>query len=363
MPRDYYEILGISRNASDEEIKKSYRRLAKKYHPDVCSESDATAKFKEISEAYQVLGDPNRRSDYDTFGTADAGSDFGGFGGFDDLFSMFFGDFDSGGRPRSAAERGADLILDLEIGFKEAVFGTEKKVNVEKLVRCSTCDGTGAKSGTMTSTCSNCGGSGQMKSTQRTLLGNFVRSYPCTHCQGSGEIIASPCPRCSGQGRKPEKSTIALAIPAGIVHGMRLRMNGKGQAGRRGGPPGDFYATIHVKAHELFERDGDDLFCQIPLTISQAGLGARIEVPTLNDNYTLEIPSGTQGGAVFRLKGKGVPRLGRRGRGDQVVMVKVEVPTKLNKEQQDLLKELAKAGGEDLNSLSPGFLNKLKKIL
>ncbi len=364
MPKDYYKILGVARGASEEEIKRSYRRLARKYHPDVCSETGAAAKFKEISEAYQVLGDPSKRRDYDMFGTVDIGPGFGGFGTFDDLFGMFFGDFSTTAtRRRTVAERGSDLALDLEVEFKEAVFGTEKKLRIEKLVECSACEATGAKAGTLPSVCSDCGGSGQVRTSQRTLLGNFVRSYPCEHCRGTGQIIASPCPECSGQGRKSERQTISLEVPAGIVDGMRLKMNGKGQAGLRGGPPGDLYLTVHVKPHELFERDGDDIFCQIPLTFSQAALGVKIEVPTLNGSHTLEIPAGTQSGTIFRLKGKGVPHLGRRGQGDQVIRIAVEVPTKLTKKQKELLTELAKARGEDLNSLSPGFLSRFKKIL
>lgn len=363
MPKDYYKILGVSRDASDEEIKKSYRRLAKKYHPDVCSDPDASTKFKEISEAYQVLGDPNKRRDYDMFGTVDIGPGFGGFGVFDDLFNMFFSDFSTTTRPRTVVVRGADLALDIEIEFKEAVFGAEKKLKVERLVACSACEGTGAKAGTFPSTCPDCGGSGQTRTSQKTLLGNFVRAYTCERCRGTGEIITSPCPYCKGHGRNPESQTISLEIPAGITSGMRLKINGEGQAGLRGGPPGDLYVTVYVRPHELFKRDGDDIYCQIPLTFSQAALGANIEIPTLNGAHKLEIPAGTQTGTVFRLRGMGVPHLGSRGRGDQVVQATVEVPTKLTKRQKELLRELAEASGEDLNSLSPGFLSKFKKIL
>jgi molecular chaperone DnaJ len=360
MPKDYYDILGISRDASDDEVKRSYRKLAKKYHPDVCPEPDAATKFKEISEAYQVLGDSRRRRDYDMFGEADVGP---GFGAFDDLFGMFFNDFGSSTGRRSAAERGADVAYEMRIDFREAVFGVEKTIDLEEMSRCSECQGTGAAAGTSPSICPNCAGSGQIRTSQRTLLGNFVRSYTCDRCQGAGEIISTPCSRCGGQGRKLEKVQISIEIPAGIVDGMRLKMNGRGHAGVRGGHPGDLYILIHVNPHELFRRDGDDIVCRIPLTFSQAALGAEIEVPTLNGNHLIEIPAGTQSGKSFRLKGKGVPRLGRRGQGDQIIEVAVEVPTKLNKEQQDLLKKFAEVSGEDLNSLSPGFLRKLKQIL
>lgn len=363
MPKDYYEILGVSKNASEEEIKRSYRKLAKKYHPDVCSDSDATARFKEISEAYQVLGDANKRRDYDMFGTVEFGADFGGFGTFDDIFGMFFSDFSGTRRPRTVAERGSDLGLDLEIEFKDAVFGIEKKLDAERFVECAACSATGAKAGTSASICPDCGGSGQIHSSQRTFLGNFVRAYPCKRCRGVGQIISSPCPQCEGQGRRMENQNISISIPAGVVNGMRLKLNGQGQAGLRGGPPGDLYVTVHVRPHELFKRDGDDIYCQIPLTFSQASLGATIEVPTLNGNHTLEIPPGTQTGTVFKLKGQGVPHLGRRGQGDQLVQVAVEVPTKLSKKQKELLRELAEVSGENLNSLSPSFLKRFKKML
>jgi len=363
MSKDYYKILGVPRDAADDEIKKSYRKLAKKYHPDVCSEDDASHKFKEISEAYQVLGDPQKRRDYDMFGSVDAGPGFGDFGVFDDLFGMFFNDFSGTAHSRSVAERGADLGLNIEVEFKEAVFGTEKSLKVDKPIECSACKGAGAKAGTSASTCPDCGGSGQKRTTQRTLLGNFIRSYPCERCRGVGRIITSPCSECNGQGRKPGSETVSIEIPAGIVGGMRLRLNGKGQAGLRGGPAGDLYVTVLVKPHELFQRDGDDIYCKIPLTFSQATLGAEIEIPTLNGSHELEIPSGTQTETVFRLRNMGVPHLGGRGRGDQVVQVTVEVPKKLTKRQKELLKELAEVSGEDLNSLSPGFLRKFKKIL
>ncbi len=329
----------------------------------MCQEPDAAARFKEISEAYQILGDPKRRRDYDMFGEADIGPGFGGFGAFDDLFGMFFNDFGASTRRRSAAEGGADIAYELSVDFKEAVFGVEKTIEVEQMVRCSECEGAGAAAGTSPSICPNCAGSGQIRTSQRTLLGNFVRSYICDRCQGVGEIITTPCSQCNGRGRKLEKATISLEVPAGIVDGMRLRVNAKGHAGVRGGPSGDLYVLVHVKPHKLFRREEDNIICQIPLTFSQAALGAQIEVPTLNGNHLLEIPPGTQSGRSFRLKGKGVPRLGQRGQGDQIIEVNVEVPTKLNKEQQDLLKKFAKVSGEDLNSLSPSFLRKLKKIL
>jgi len=363
MPKNYYEILGVTRNASDEEIKRSYRKLARKYHPDVCTDDDATVKFKEISEAYQVLGDPNRRRDYDMYGTVDMGGGFGGFGAFDDLFNMFFTDFSTGGRTRTAAERGSDLGLEMEIDFKESVFGTERKIDIRKMVKCEVCNGSGAKEGTSASICPKCGGSGQIQTSQKTFLGNFVRSYPCERCNGSGQIIASPCPECNGQGRKPRKEDIVINIPPGIIDGMRLRLDGKGQAGIKGGSPGDLYVTVRVKPHEFFKRDGDNIVCQIPLTFSQAVMGAAIEIPTLNGAEEIKIPAGTQSGTVFCLKGKGIRRLGRRGQGDLLVQVNVEIPTKLTRKEKELIKELAKEKGENPNSLSPGFLKKLKKMM
>ena len=342
--RDYYEVLGLSRNASEDEIKKAYRKLAREYHPDVNPGNDeAEAKFKEVSEAYEVLKDTQTRARYDQFGHA--GTQNGGFGGpgggFEDIFDMFFGGGFAGQRARGGPQRGADLRLDLEITLEEAAFGAEKEVELPKLQTCSECEGTGSAPGTFPSSCKVCQGSGQVRVTQKTMLGHFQTIKACNNCNGTGKVIETPCDGCYGQGRVKTNKKIAITIPAGVDTGARLRVAGEGESGTGGGPEGDLYVFIHVKPHEIFERNGDDIWCDYSISVVQAMLGDEIKVPTLDGDVKFKIPEGTQNGTPFRLKNKGVEKLRGYGRGDQHVRINVTVPTNLNEKQRALIKEFA----------------------
>lgn len=347
--RDYYEVLGVSRNATSDEIKKAYRKLARKYHPDANpGDKDAEAKFKEISEAYVVLSDPEKRAGYDRFGHAGAdGLGFGGFegfgdfGGLGDIFEMFFG---GGGRTRrrTGPERGQDIRTDMEISLEEAAFGLEREVKVPRVETCGTCGGSGAAAGSKPKTCLACAGTGQVQFTQSTPFGRIVQSRTCDRCRGTGQVIEKPCPTCRGAGSVRKTRSIKVKVPPGVDNGSRLRLAGEGEAGTRGGPPGDLYVYIHVKQHKLFRREGDDLICEIPLSFVQAALGDEIDVPTLEGKEKLKIPEGTQPGTVFRIRGKGVPHLSGFGRGDQHVRIKVMIPGKLSEKQKELLREFAR---------------------
>jgi molecular chaperone DnaJ len=347
--RDYYEVLGVSRNATSDEIKKAYRKLARKYHPDANpGDKDAEAKFKEISEAYVVLSDPEKRAGYDRFGHAGAdgqGFDgfegFGDFGGLGDIFEMFFG---GGGRTRrrTGPERGQDIRTDMEISLEEAAFGLEREVKVPRVETCGTCGGSGAAAGSKPKTCLACAGTGQVQFTQSTPFGRIVQSRTCDRCRGTGQVIEKPCPTCRGAGSVRKTRSIKVKVPPGVDNGSRLRLAGEGEAGTRGGPPGDLYVYIHVKQHKLFRREGDDLICEIPLSFVQAALGDEIDVPTLEGKEKLKIPEGTQPGTVFRIRGKGVPHLSGFGRGDQHVRIKVMIPGKLSEKQKELLREFAR---------------------
>jgi molecular chaperone DnaJ len=347
--RDYYEVLGVSRNATSDEIKKAYRKLARKYHPDANpDDKDAEAKFKEISEAYVVLSDPEKRAGYDRFGHAGAdGQGFGGFegfgdfGGLGDIFEMFFG---GGGRTRrrTGPERGQDIRTDMEISLEEAAFGLEREVKVPRVETCGTCGGSGAAAGSKPKTCLACAGTGQVQFTQSTPFGRIVQSRTCDRCRGTGQVIEKPCPTCRGAGSVRKTRSIKVKVPPGVDNGSRLRLAGEGEAGTRGGPPGDLYVYIHVKQHKLFRREGDDLICEIPLSFVQAALGDEIDVPTLEGKEKLKIPEGTQPGTVFRIRGKGVPHLSGFGRGDQHVRIKVMIPGKLSEKQKELLREFAR---------------------
>ncbi|WP_374721703.1 molecular chaperone DnaJ [Peribacillus tepidiphilus] len=351
--RDYYEVLGLSKGASKEEIKKAYRRLSKKYHPDINKEPDAADKFKEIKEAYEVLSDDQKRAHYDQFGHTDpnqgfggfGGADFGGFGGFEDIFSSFFG---GGGRRRdpNAPRQGADLQYTMTLSFEEAAFGKEVDIEIPREENCDTCHGTGAKPGTKAQNCSHCGGSGQISIEQNTPFGRIVNRRTCPSCQGRGTIITHKCSTCSGTGKVKKRRKIHVKVPAGIDDGQQLRVAGQGEPGVNGGPPGDLYVVFHVRSHEFFERDGDDVYCEVPITFAQAALGDEIEVPTLHGKVKLKIPAGTQTGTRFRLKGKGIPNVRGYGHGDQHIVTRVVTPTKLTEKQKQLLKEFAEISGQ-----------------
>lgn len=347
---DYYEILGVRRDASEDEIKKSYRKLAMNYHPDRNpGDKEAEAKFKEASEAYEVLRDREKREIYNRYGHDGlTGTGFQGFAGFEDIFSSFgdifediFG-FSSGRRARTAARAGADLRYDLTISFMDAAFGTSTDVEIEKFVKCWECEGTGAAPGTTPEICPRCRGRGQVTQTS----GLFSISTTCPQCRGEGKIVKDPCRVCMGTGKAKTKKKIDLKIPAGVETGSRLRLGGEGGEGEFGGPSGDLYVFIHVEPHEFFKRNNDDILCQVPISITEAALGANIEVPTLEGSAKIKIPKGTQNGKLFRLKGKGISHLRGFGKGEQIVQVMVEIPTNLNKKQEKLLREFAELSGK-----------------
>lgn len=375
--RDYYEVLGLSKGASEDEIKKAFRKLARKYHPDVNRDNpkEAEEKFKEANEAYEVLSNPERRAQYDQFGHAafegGGGGGQGGFGGFSgfggggfgDIFDMFFnggGGFGSSGR-RSGPERGADLRYDLEIKFEEAAFGLEKEIQIPRLDECEVCHGSGAAPGTNPETCPQCKGSGQVQYTQSTPFGRMVNVKPCDRCGGEGKIVHTPCKSCGGKGKKRVKRKINVKIPAGVDNGSRLRVAHEGEAGMRGGPSGDLYVYIFVKPHRIFSRDGTEVICEVPVNFVQASLGDEIEVPTLDGNVKMKIPEGIQSGTILRLKNRGIPYLRGQGRGDQHVKIKVLTPQKLNEHQKQMLREFAQATGESVNPEQKKWYQKIFK--
>lgn len=374
MKRDYYEVLGVSKTAGLDEIKKAYRKIAKENHPDVKpNDKEAEERFKEATEAYAVLSSPEKKVKYDQYGHA--GVDFngqGGFGGFGDfsdfadfglgdIFEMFFGGGMGGGQRRQGPRRGADLRYDLTITLHEAAFGAKKEIEVPITETCKHCNGSGAAPGTHPVTCSQCGGTGQVRSVQRTPFGQVATTRSCTACNGQGTIISTPCNKCNGRGKVREVKKIEVTIPAGCEEGLSLRFSGRGEAGEKGGPAGDLYVVLLVKPHEFFERKGNDIFCEIPITFVQAALGDEIDVPTIHGNVKFKIPEGTQTSKVFRIKGMGVPNRRGGGAGDQHVRVVVTTPTKLTDKQKELLKEFGRITSEEQQMGKKSFWDRVKE--
>ncbi|MCX6695693.1 MAG: molecular chaperone DnaJ [Candidatus Altiarchaeota archaeon] len=374
--RDYYEILGVDRSASVEDVKKAYRTLAKKYHPDVNKNPGAEEKFKELSEAYEVLVDPEKRQRYDQYGHAGpemfggrgfTWQDFSHFNDIEDLFGggsffgrdifdVFFRDSQFG--ERRGPSKGSDLRVDVELTLEEAASGAERKIRAQRDERCGECRGTGSKGSGGTRSCPVCRGSGQQRSEKRTPFGYFATVTTCSKCGGRGTVIENPCTKCGGSGISPERREITVTIPAGVAEGSHLRLKGEGSAGAYGGIKGDLYVVVHVKQHEVFERHGDDLFIEVPITFSQAALGASIEVPTLRGKAKLNIPAGTQSHTVFRMKGEGMPRMGSSGRGDQHVRAVVQIPKKLSGKQKELIQQLS-----NVEDKQGGLFDRLKDNL
>ena len=371
---EYYERLGVSQSASQDEIKKAYRKLSKQYHPDINKDAGAEDKYKEIQEAYETLGDAQNRAAYDQYGAAGAnGGGFGGaggfsgfgggggFGGFDDIFSSFFGG--GGGQSNPTAPRqGEDLQYRVNLKFEEAIFGVEKEVSYNRDQACHTCHGDGAKPGTKVETCHKCGGHGQGQVARDTPLGRVMTTATCDVCHGTGKEIKEKCPTCHGSGHEKQLHKIKVKVPAGVETGQQMRMNGGGDAGKNGGPYGDLYVIFNVAASKQFERDGAEIFYEMPLEFVQAALGDEVEIPTVHGTVKLKVPAGTQTGQNFRLRGKGAPKLRGTGNGDQHVIVNIVTPKKLNDAQRDALQAFAKASGHTVTSQKPeGFFDKLKK--
>jgi molecular chaperone DnaJ len=365
---DYYELLGVNRTVSEGELKKAYRKAAMRYHPDRNpGDKAAEEKFKELSEAYQMLSDPEKRAQYDRFGHAAFDQTGGGFSGgfefsgnFEDIFSDLFGDIFGGGRGggRQRARRGEDLSYNIEISFEEAAFGAEKTIAIPRSVTCETCHGKRTKTGTTPKTCTTCRGSGQVRFQQ----GFFTVARTCHQCGGQGSVISDPCDTCRGTGVGRKTATLQIKIPAGVDSGARLKLRGEGETPPAGGVPGDLYILIQVKEHPLFKRQDHTVICDIPISFPQAALGTEIEVPTLEGKIKLKVPAGTQSGNVFRLRGKGIVSLNTGGRGDQLVRVIVEIPRQLTTRQREILEEFARLDGEDVNPMSKGFFEKVKEL-
>ena len=347
--RDYYEVLGIARSATDEEIKRAFRKLAFKYHPDRNRDDGTEERFKEVNEAYEVLSDSDKRTAYDRFGHGGAGGIFGrgfegfNFGGFGDIFDAFFGGTTTA--TRQAPQPGADLHYRLTTTFEEAAFGCEKEINILRTENCSVCQGIGCKPGSQPSRCPNCNGTGQVRRSQQSIFGRFTSTTTCSQCRGEGRIITEPCSQCQGTGKEKRQRSILVKIPAGVDDGSQMRLSDEGEAGTRGGSSGNLYVILSVKQHELFTRDGDNILYELPINFAQAALGAEVEVPTLDGTTKLKVPAGSQTGEVFRLKNNGIPHLHRSGRGDQLVTLFVVTPDSLTKKQRQLFEELASSLG------------------
>jgi molecular chaperone DnaJ len=355
--RDLYEVLGVQRGAGADDIRKSYRKLARQYHPDVNGgDPEATERFKEINQAYEVLSDPEKRERYDRFGAAGingnggAGDFSGGFGPFSDIFDVFFGAAQRGGPEERGPERGSDLRYDLQITLEEVLSGAEKTIPINRLETCGECSGNGARPGTKPQPCAACAGAGYVRATRQTLFGTMSQVTECYRCGGRGEIVTDPCPRCNGRGLERASRKIQVEIPPGAEERTRIRLTGQGESGPFGGPAGDLYVFIHVRPHPVFRRQGRDLMNEIEVSFARAALGGQVTIPTLEGEETINLQEGTQPGDVFRLRGKGLPELGRpQVRGDQHVVVRVKTPTNLNERQRRALQEFAEAGGEDLS--------------
>lgn len=366
--RDYYEILGVPRTASADEIKKAYRKLARQYHPDVNKEPGAEARFKEINEAYEILSDEQKRSAYDRFGHAGVSGSMGGteygFGGFADIFEEFFGmGFGSRAAQRRAPRRGADLRYDMTITFEEAVFGCQKEIEITRLEVCNRCGGNGAEPGTTPLRCKTCNGTGEVRRVQQSILGSFVNVSTCPTCNGEGETIAIPCTECRGNGRVRTPRKLSIDIPAGVDDGTQIRLAGEGEPGLYGGPRGNLYIVLTVQPHEFFRRKGDDIILELGINVAQAILGDEITVPTLDGQEKITIAAGTQSGEVIRLRNRGVPHVRRSGRGDQFVIINVKIPTSLTPEQKKLIMEFGKTLGREVTpQREKSFLDKLKDV-
>lgn len=370
--RDYYEVLGVDRGASADDIKRAYRKLAMKYHPDRNpGDKEAEEKFKEVNEAYEVLSSPEKKQRYDQFGHAGvngngAGGFDGGFsgftGGFEDIFGDFFNMFGGGGstRRRTGPQKGADVKYEATISFEEAAFGTEKTVEFHRYDNCDTCHGSGAAPGSAKKFCQHCQGKGEIRYAQRSPLGQIINVKTCPQCNGEGEIIEQPCSTCKGSGKVRKKKKIKVKIPAGVDTGMVIPIRGEGEAGSKGGPAGDLYVVINVLPHQLFTRDGLDIICEIPITFVQAALGDELEVPTLEGKVKYKVPEGTQSGTIFRLRNKGIVSPKGYGKGDQYVKIIVEVPKKLSERQKDILRQFAQESGEDVHEQRKSFFEKVK---
>jgi len=367
--RDYYEVLGVSKSASTDEIKAAFRKLARQYHPDVNKDEGAEEKFKEINEAYGVLSDADKRARYDRFGHAGLGD----MGGMPDFATMDFGDifeeilggfgFSTGRRSRNAPRRGRDLQMAVTLTFEEAIFGVEKEVEFQRDETCSTCNGSGAEPGTTPTRCTTCNGQGEVRQVRQTFLGQMVQTATCPACNGRGEIISSPCKTCHGNGLERKTVKKKVQIPAGVDKGTQIRLAGEGQPGTNGGPHGSLYLVLDVKPHKFFQRRENDIFLNLDINVAQATLGAEVDIPTLEGEEKLKIPSGTQPGKVFTLKHKGVPYVRRNGRGDQKVIVNVAIPEKLTKEQRELFEQLAESLGTTVKPQEKGFLDWISEAL
>jgi len=379
MARDYYEVLGVERNASKDNIKKAFRKLARQYHPDVSEEADAEARFKEINEAYEVLSDDEKRARYDRFGhagvqgAAGAGGAYGtaGFGGFEDIFEDFFSSFvGRASGTRRGPRPGNDLRADVTISFEESVFGIEKEIEYHRLEICEVCHGSGAREGSQPTTCPECSGSGEVRQVQQTFVGSVVRVATCPRCGGKGSIVTDPCTNCDGSGRLRKKTALSVKIPPGVHDGLRIQVRGEGDVGELGAPAGDLYVMVHVDEHEFFKRRDNDIILDVTLNVAQAALGDVVRVPTVDGEVDLTVPPGTQTGKVFRLRGKGIPRLrsdgSNSGRGDQLVYVQVAVPTNLTTEQRELFEQLAQTLGSEVQpqqNNGRGFFDRMMDFL